>query len=98
MSRNIKSSIAGMAILGLLCSCTNTKTDSTMHSVRQIAPSPNDAIATEHFYGTVNDKDEINVSFKVPGQIEKVFVKDGDFVKEGQLIARSRSGPPVPGS
>ena len=59
MSRNIKSSIAGMAILGLLCSCTNTKTDSTMHSVRQIAPSPNDAIATEHFYGTVNDKDEI---------------------------------------
>lgn len=87
MSRNIKSSIAGMAILGLLCSCTNTKTDSTMHSVRQIAPSPNDAIATEHFYGTVNDKDEINVSFKVPGQIEKVFVKDGDFVKEGQLIA-----------
>lgn len=29
----------------------------------------------------------VELAFKIPGKIEKLFVEEGDFVKEGQLIA-----------
>lgn len=39
-----------------------------------------------YLYGNV-DVRQVDVSFRVAGQIEKLFVEEGDLVKQGQLLA-----------
>lgn len=39
------------------------------------------------FPGRVVPVTEVNVSFKVPGRLRKVYVKEGDAVRAGQLLA-----------
>ena len=34
---------------------------------------------------------EINISSKLPGRIEKIYVNDGDFVTKGELLALMQS-------
>jgi RND family efflux transporter MFP subunit len=41
-----------------------------------------------HASGQFTTDDETNLSFKTGGVIEKIFVKEGDRVKAGQLLAR----------
>lgn len=38
--------------------------------------------------GKVKKGDPINLSFKTPGKIEKIFVKKGDKVKKGDILAK----------
>lgn len=40
------------------------------------------------FTGVVRDAQEISLGFKTPGQIEAVYVDEGDYVRSGQIIAR----------
>jgi len=40
------------------------------------------------FHGQLKEKKEVNVAFKVGGQIYNVLVDEGDYVKENQVIAR----------
>ena len=42
---------------------------------------------TLDYIGVVRAKDTKNYSFRTSGQIEKIYVKDGDFVKAGSPIA-----------
>ncbi len=37
--------------------------------------------------GRVKAAEEINLAFKVSGRVERIFVKEGDYVKAGQLVA-----------
>lgn len=37
--------------------------------------------------GRVKAEEEINLAFKVSGRIERILVKEGDYVKAGQLVA-----------
>ena len=37
--------------------------------------------------GRVKAAEEINLAFKVSGRIERILVKDGDYIKAGQLVA-----------
>lgn len=39
------------------------------------------------YSGSIKPLTESNISFKVPGNIEKIYVKIGDRVKKGQLLA-----------
>ena len=41
--------------------------------------------------GLLSTEDEARLSFKISGIIEKVFVKEGDHVKKGQLLATLKS-------
>lgn len=43
--------------------------------------------ATLQYPGRVKASDEVNLSFKVSGRIDRIFVKEGDHVKRGQLVA-----------
>ena len=40
------------------------------------------------FTGVVRDAQEISLGFKTPGQIEAVYVDEGDYVRSGQIIAQ----------
>lgn len=42
----------------------------------------------QNFSGVVQESHNIGLGFKTAGQIEKIYVKEGDYVKKGQLIAQ----------
>ncbi len=44
--------------------------------------------STVSFSGMVQGAHEISVGFKTAGQIQKIYVKQGDYVKKGQLLAQ----------
>lgn len=46
------------------------------------------ASPTYSFSGVVHAQERVNLSFRVPGTIQEVLVKQGDNVEKGQVIAR----------
>jgi RND family efflux transporter MFP subunit len=44
-------------------------------------------IMKKQFPGVIEEKEEVNLAFRVAGPIQKIYVKEGDFVKKGQIVA-----------
>ena len=42
----------------------------------------------EHFSGIVKEQQDMNLGFKTPGQILKIYVKEGQYIQKGQLLAQ----------
>lgn len=59
----------------------------TVHSVILTEPKCGSAEIAKTMAGSIEEAREISVGFKVPGQIARILVKEGDFVKDGQLVA-----------
>ena len=76
--------------LGLLplAACTGEQSQIHRRSVAVVQPKPVAVEAEKNFSGRVEEAREINLGFKTPGQIEEICVKEGDFVKQGDMIAR----------
>lgn len=80
-----------LLLIGLLsfASCQDQKQNSQQkRSVELTTPAPRLSYTLKSFTGIVEEAQEINLGFKTPGQIKEIFVKEGDYVKEGQLLAR----------
>ena len=77
-----------LAAAVILSACgKQTKQESTVHSVITVNPQPTDGNSSQSFAGIIEEGGEISVGFKTAGQINGIFVKEGDYVKQGQLIA-----------
>lgn len=59
-----------------------------IRKIKVSTPTKNSAISTRMFSGILQEASEINLAFRVAGPIEKIVVKQGDYVKKGQLIAQ----------
>lgn len=71
-----------------LLSChQDIKQKPVLHHVALTTPIKNGDVTTKHFSGFVKESEEISVGFRVGGVIEKLAVKEGDFVRQGQVIA-----------
>ena len=84
-----KNMLLGVAAWALLAACTgqNAKSDEPVHSVMVVQPAGAAAEIQKTFSGIVEEGREIGVAFKTGGQLARVLVKEGDLVREGQLIA-----------
>ena len=81
--------VAVFATMVLLTACNEQKSsDSPVHSVILTQPENNSELHTKTFAGTVEEAREISVAFKTDGQVSRIAVKEGDYVREGQLIAQ----------
>lgn len=77
-----------LVMLASLTSCNGEKTkEDKVPTVRLDTVRIADVEATLQFPGRVVSSQDANVSFKVAGTIRRVLVNEGDFVKEGQLLA-----------
>ena len=75
-------------LLFLLNSCSQpNRSSSPVHSVEVTNPEPSCSHTTRNYSGVVREAHEISLGFKTAGQIEKILVKEGDFVHKGQLLA-----------
>lgn len=74
----------------LLSACNGKKQDAaqTVHSV--VVMTAGDVAGSEarQVNGTVKVKDVVDLGFKTPGQLTAVYVKEGQQVRQGQVIAR----------
>jgi RND family efflux transporter MFP subunit len=88
---NFKMLIAAAIGLLLLSACSNnnesTADDQTVHSVLVTTPVGVGDYVQKQYSGVVAENKSISLGFKVAGQIARTCVKEGDYVKQGQLIA-----------
>jgi len=74
----------------LLMGCGNgvtTENRMPVKNVKTVSPVVMNNVTTRTFPGVVRSANEINVGFKTAGQISRIAVREGVFVREGDLIA-----------
>lgn len=73
----------------LLLGCKQEKSErkAIVKNVKITSPLLMSHVSVRTFPGFVKVADEINLGFKTAGQIHRVFVKEGDYVHEGDIIA-----------
>ncbi len=77
-----------IALACFLASCNNDKPAVQDHSVITVMPEMLRHETEKHLSGIVKEGGEINLGFKTPGQIEQIYVNEGNFIKAGQLVAK----------
>jgi RND family efflux transporter MFP subunit len=76
--------LAALAAIAVLAGCTGKK--STASTSRSAVAGPATLRDVARLTGTVEPADTIQVKSEVTQQIKRVLVKEGDFVKKGQLL------------
>lgn len=73
----------------VVCGCDNNskKESETVPYVKTEIVQNTNSVNSVNFPGKTKSADDINVSFRVSGPILKVYVKAGDHVRKGQLLA-----------
>lgn len=75
------------AMILLLAACNTNKEEKFVRSVKLVQPVALGNVSYKSLSGTVKESREISLGFKTDGQIDKILVKEGDFVRQGQTIA-----------
>lgn len=83
---NVRTWIMPTMVL-LLAACSTNKEEKFVRSVKLIQPVALGNVSNKSFSGIVKESREISLGFKTGGQIERILVKEGDFVRQGQTIA-----------
>lgn len=73
-----------------LMSCTPKKEGQPeiIHKVKVARPVKEAAMSERSFPGIIREAAEANLAFRVAGPIRDILVKEGDYVRQGALVAR----------
>ena len=86
----IKLFVLALTAVGLLSACgsSDKKTDEVkVRSVMTVTPLNRQESAVKNFTGVVKENSTVSLSFRTPGQITRIMVKEGSHVRRGQLVA-----------
>lgn len=72
----------------LFAGCQQKPKETLVRSVKTTNPVKINSVTERTLPGIVKENQIINLGFKAAGQISNIYVKEGDFVKEGQLLAK----------
>ena len=89
MRRHKASFLVALAISIFLASCSKkeeTRAPSVVN-VKTMRVTPSTHVVGKSYMGTIEEEDGANVSFDVTGNVKKVYVEEGQFVKKGQVMA-----------
>lgn len=88
MSFKIWCFLAAMPMVVAACSSKAERDgEKIVHNVFVVSPSPVGPSSVTTLPATVEEGRTISVGFKTGGQIERIYVKEGAMVKQGQLLA-----------
>jgi RND family efflux transporter MFP subunit len=82
--------MTGMMAAAILFGCT-TKGQvqpDIVRKVKVVGPEKEPEISTRKFPGVIREAAEVNLAFRVAGPIRNIYVKEGDYVRQGSLLAR----------
>lgn len=78
-----------IALLALcVVACKDAPQEQAVKTVKVVKPEALGMMMDKQFSGVVKEAREISVGFKTGGQIARIMVKEGDYVKKGQVIAQ----------
>ena len=87
----MKKVLYSVVILGLMLSCSRTKTpvqnQEKLIAVKTAKVLPAESSYELRYSGTIEASQTIPLTFQSTGTVEKIYVEVGDFVKKGQLLA-----------
>lgn len=82
-------SILIVGAVAFISSCADSESmEQGCRSVVTTRPCVGNMDELKVFSGVVREKAGINLGFKTPGQLEYIYVREGDYVSRGQLLAR----------
>lgn len=73
--------------MAIVSGCHNQPT-AVLRNVEVIQPSHQSSMQQYVYFGKVQDRSEVSLAFKVPGQIMQIAVCEGEKVQKGQLLAQ----------
>lgn len=88
--KNLKSFVLLLAATCLMTACGSgdkKKEEAKVHSVLTVFPLNRQETSVKNFSGVVKENSTVSLSFRTPGQIARILVKEGMTVKKGQLVA-----------
>ena len=88
--RTLKNSFILLFCLILLAGCAGNNNGQT-EIIRKVKIEPvqqADSLVVRSYPGMVKEANEVNLAFRVAGPIQKIMVKEGDYVKAGQVVAQ----------
>ncbi len=79
-----------LSALLFLSSCTTTQNskDSVQRVKCEQVRSVGDVVISTSYPGKVTATADVNLSFRVAGVVDKIEVREGQFIKEGDVVAR----------
>lgn len=91
--KNVKSNVViGIFLLSIMfftVSCISENSDVREYT-KLVKTAPVQEISStvvKKFPAVIEEAEMVNLAFRVAGPIQKIYVKEGDYVKKGQLIA-----------
>lgn len=75
-----------LVVATLFVSCKAKSEGEFINSVYLITPSILGEENEKSYSGIVEAVNDISLGFKTPGEIEKIYVKEGDYVRKGDLM------------
>jgi len=88
--RLLRNSAFLLFCLALLAGCAGNNKGQT-EIVRKVKIEPvqqADSLLVKHYSGIIKEAAEVNLAFRVAGPIQKILVKEGDYVRAGQVVAQ----------
>lgn len=81
--------VVALAAAGLLVACGRgeKKEEVMVRNVMTVTPQNRQESTLKNFSGVVKENSTVNLSFRAPGQIQSILVREGAHVKRGQLVA-----------
>lgn len=77
-----------MSLSGICSSCESKKEAQEKDPIVEVVTVRNmGEVDATTFTGKTKSASEVNLAFRVAGQIERVLVKEGDYVQKGQVVA-----------
>lgn len=84
----MKKTITFIILAGVFFACgRSSEEDPGIRSVILTAPIVLESTYTINHPGIVREAHTINLGFKTAGQIERIHVREGDYVRQGELLA-----------
>lgn len=80
--------LAATCLTMAACQSTEKEAEEEVQYVKTVQAQRISGAAELSYPGKTKSSEEINVAFRVSGPIQRVFVKEGQFVRKGQLIAQ----------
>lgn len=82
--------VLALAAAGLLMACGGSdkkEDDVKVRNVMTVLPLNRYESSVKNFSGVVNENSTVSMSFRTPGQIASIYVKEGAHVRRGQVVA-----------
>ncbi|WP_291862765.1 efflux RND transporter periplasmic adaptor subunit [Marinilabilia sp.] len=80
--------LIGLILLIAGCSGNPQEHKKELRYVKVAKVTNPSSLGEKSFNATIEENHQSSVAFRVGGQVEKIFYSEGDYVKEGQVLAR----------